>query len=201
MKKHLTNLAMVLFLLSGTTLFAQEGGEKAAEAEKAMSSAGNEAWEQYMAVGEMHQLLAAGAGDWKAEVSMWESPGAAPQKSVSSCKNEMILGGRYQASTFSGMMMGMPFEGRGLVGYDNIKKVFISTWVDNMGTGLMYSEGVYDAKSSTINFKGSMMDPMSGKEVKTREVYKFVDDSHHLFEMYVMKDGKEFKTMEINYRR
>jgi hypothetical protein len=51
------------------------------------------------------------------------------------CTNTMILGGRYQQSMIKGNMMGMPFEGMGLLGYDNAQKLFYSTWVDNMGTG------------------------------------------------------------------
>jgi len=65
----------------------------------------------------------------------------------------------------------------------------------------MYSEGPYDEKTNSITFKGSYIDPMTGKEVKTREVYKFVADNHHIFEMYATQEGKEFKSMEINYRR
>ncbi len=33
--------------------------------------------------------------------------------------------------------MGMPFEGMGIDGYDNLAKQYVSTWVDNMGTGIM----------------------------------------------------------------
>lgn len=56
----------------------------------------------------------------------------------------MILGGRYQQSMHTGSFNGMPFEGISLVGYDNTKKVFMSSWADNMGTGSMYMEGTWD---------------------------------------------------------
>ncbi len=201
MKKIFTNLMMLVFLLSVTNVIAQEKAEEAAVAQKSASDAEGAAWEKYMAVGDMHKMLADADGDWKAEMEFWSAPGAPSQKSTASCKNEMILGGRYQQSTFEGTVMGMPFEGKGLVGYDNIKKVFINTWVDNMGTGVSYSEGPYDAKTKTITFKGDSMDPMSGKMVKTRSVYKFVDETHHVFEMYMTYDGKEVKTMAISYTR
>jgi hypothetical protein len=35
----------------------------------------------------------------------------------------------------------MPFEGISTLGYDNAKKTFFSTWIDNMGTGMMVMEG------------------------------------------------------------
>ena len=35
----------------------------------------------------------------------------------------------------------MTFKGTGIEGYDNGKKKFVGTWMDNMGTGIMMSEG------------------------------------------------------------
>ena len=201
MKKIFTSMMMLLFLFSLTAVMAQDKGAEAVGVQKDVKDAGGNAWEKYMAVGEMHKMLATGDGEWKAEMEFWTAPGAPSEKSTSSCKNEMILGGRYQQSTMEGTVMGMPFEGRGIVGYDNIRKVFVNTWIDNMGTGLAYSEGPYDAKTKSITFTGESMDPMSGKMMKTRSVYRFVDDSHHVFEMYVNNNGKEVKSMVINYRR
>jgi len=34
-----------------------------------------------------------------------------------------------------------------------------------------------------------------------REVYKFLDNDHHLLEMYIVYDGQEFKSMEIEFFR
>jgi hypothetical protein len=98
-------------------------------------------------------------------------------------------------------MMGMPFEGRSTVGYDNARKVFQSTWVDNMGTGIMYLEGKYNDKDNLISFTGKAVDPGTGKEEKVREVFKFIDENTRMMEMYMTKDGKEFKNMEIKITR
>ncbi len=198
MKKIFNTLLFVTALLSSSVLIAQETAEKATGT---LSSAEGNAWEKYMEVGPMHKMLEASAGDWKAEMTFWMGPGTEPQTSSSSCTNSMILGGRYQESKHSGTVMGMPFEGQGLVGYDNIKKVFISTWVDNMGTGVSVSEGPYDEKTKSITFKGTMMDPMSGKDMKIRQVYSFIDAKTEKFEMYMTHEGKEYKSMQIVYTR
>ena len=48
------------------------------------------------------------------------------------------LDGRYIKVDVAGDMPGMgPFTGFGLTGFDNVSKKFVSTWVDNMGTGMM----------------------------------------------------------------
>ena len=46
-------------------------------------------------------------------------------------------------------MMGMPFQGMSTMAYDNGKKTFMSTWIDNMGTGILETEGTYDAGTKT----------------------------------------------------
>lgn len=162
------------------------------------SAAMAKAWEGYMTPGDMHKWMASTDGKWTGEVVSWMGPGAPPSPaSKVKAENKTIMGGRYQESVYKGEMMGMPFEGRGLMAYDNAKKKFISTWVDNMGTGVMYMEGPYDENTKTITLKGKMMDPSTGKELDVREVLKITDDKTQIMEMYCTQNGKEFKNMEI----
>lgn len=161
-------------------------------------------WMEYATPGEVHKMMASWNGTWDGEVTMWETADAPPQKSTTKTVNKMIMDGRYQISTHSGNMMGMPFEGQATVGYDNGKKQFVSSWIDNMGTGIMYLSGPWDAASKSMTLTGKMVDPSSGNghEVTMREVFRVIDDNAHVMEMYCPgKDGKEFKTMEIKFTR
>lgn len=161
-------------------------------------------WETYMTPSDAHKTMAGWNGNWSGDVTMWQMPDAPPQTSKTTAVNKMILGGRYQESVHTGNMMGMPFEGRSMMGYDNAKKVFINTWMDNMGTGTMVMEGPWDEATKTITLKGKMIDPSAGNanELDVRETYKVIDDKNHVMEMYCNgKDGKEFKTMEIKFTR
>jgi len=155
----------------------------------------------YSTPGEIHKMMAKSVGSWTADISMWMQPGASPMKSTGEMKNEMILGGRYLKGTNTGSFMGQPFEGIGITAYDNAKKMFINTWIDNMGTGVMTLTGAWDAANNSINFSGTMVDPASGKDVPIREVFKMIDDNHQSLEMYAAMGGQEFKTMEINFTR
>jgi hypothetical protein len=155
----------------------------------------------YATPGDIHKMLAKSTGNWTATVTMWMQPGAQPVSSSAACTSEMILGGRYLQSKNSGNFMGQPFEGIGLTGYDNAKKMFVSSWVDNMGTGIMTMNGTWDEAGKSINYTGSMVDPMSGKDIPVREVWKFSDDNTQVMEMYSITGGKEFKNMEIKYTR
>ncbi len=161
-------------------------------------------WMAYMTPGDVHKMMAAWNGSWTGEATMWHAPGAPPETSKTTAVNKMILGGRYQVSNHSGSMMGQPFEGMSTLAYDNAKKVFISTWMDNMGTGLMKLEGPWDEATKTINFSGKCVDPSSGTgaEMDVRETYTIVDDKNHVMSMFGPgPDGKEFKMMEIKMTR
>ncbi|MCG7856925.1 DUF1579 domain-containing protein [Flavihumibacter sediminis] len=155
----------------------------------------------YMTPGEWHKKLAKDDGEWKAEVSMWMDPSQPPTKSTAKMINKMILGGRYQESRFTGEFMGMPMEGIGTIAYDNTRKIFLSTWIDNLGTGMMYMEGKWDEATKSIILEGESLDPMLGKMVKIKETFKYIDDNNQLMEMFMIQDGKEIKTMEIKLTR
>ena len=167
----------------------------------AQSDADMKAMMAYATPGEIHKMMAKSVGNWSAAVTMWMEPGAAPTNSTGEVKNEMILGGRYLQATNTGNFMGNPFEGISITGYDNAKKKFVNTWIDNMGTGIMFLTGTWDDATHSINFQGTMCDPASGKDIPVREVVKFIDDNNQMMEMYAVMGAKEFKTMEIKFSR
>lgn len=169
----------------------------AAETKTMSADEQNQKLMDYMSPGKMHQMLAQSNGQWKEDLTFWMAPGAQATRAQATCTNSMILGGRFQESLHTGEMMGMPFEGRGIVGYDNTRNIFQSTWVDNMGTGTMTLEGKYDEATKSVTLKGVALDGVSGKMEHVREVLKFTDDKNQFLEMYWTKDGKEFKSMEI----
>lgn len=168
------------------------------------SATANKAWMEYATLGEMHKMLAKSDGIWNGANTTWMENGGKPITSTSEATNKMIFDGRYQVSEHKGNFMGMPFEGMSIVGYDNAKKKFVSTWIDNMGTGIMSTEGDWNASTKSIEFKGKMTDPARpGKDCDIREVFTFIDDNTQKLEMYGpdSKTGKEYKTMEILFTR
>jgi len=158
----------------------------------------------YATTGDMHKMMASWDGTWNGDMTMWQNEGAPPSKMVGTAVNTMILGGRYQSSKHTGNMMGMPFEGMSLMGYDNALKKFVSSWVDNFGTGIMMMSGPWDAATKTLTLTGSMPDICRpGKMCTMKEVFTIIDDNTQHMEMYGpdSKTGKEFKMMEIHMTR
>ena len=153
--------------------------------------------------GPQHQMLAKMAGDWNATVKYQMDPSQPWQEEHSTSTVTSLMDGRYSQEVTSGSMMGQPFSGMGITGYDNVTGKFISTWIDNMGTGMLSSTGTIDKSGKVINWVGSMSDPVTGKPTKERMVTTFADDDHHTFEMYGTPPGgkKEMKMMVIEYSR
>ncbi len=167
----------------------------------AQSADEQKAWMDYMTPGPVHEMIAKSNGDWTEEITFWMSPDAPPTKTTATATNKMILGGRYQYSSVSGDMMGMPFEGVSILGYDNAKKIFQSTWIDNFGTGITNMTGTWDQATNTVNFTGTSLDPMTGNDIDMRQTFKIIDDNNQIIEMFATMDGKEMKTMEIKMTR
>lgn len=169
-------------------------------ANKVDTAAMNKAWADYMTPGAVHKMLAKANGKWDAEISFYYNPDS-PSVNKTVCESKMILGGRYQQSTYTGMIDGMPFEGINTLAYDNARKLYLSTWIDNMGTGIMQTEGTYDDATKIMSMKGKATDVVSGKDIAVREVFTLVDANTQTMEMFETKDGKETKTMSILLKR
>jgi hypothetical protein len=132
---------------------------------------------------------------------MWMKPGDPPMTSEGEAEVTPILGGRYVHTEMHGMMMGQPYEGIGTDGYDNALGEFVSTWVDNMGTGVMDMHGKIDADHKVISYEGKMVDPVTKKEVSAWSTTTIVDPDHQVMDMYSMVKGKKVKTMELKLER
>ena len=160
------------------------------------------AWQDFMTPGPMHKWLASQVGTWEAEVSQWMDPTAPPTKSKATDVVTMAMNGLYQVGNFSTNMMGMPMMGQSTLGYDNAKKWFVLSWIDNLGSGIVYMTGTYDEKTKTLNLKGKQTDPVTGLDSDIRQENKYLDDNTYTMAMYgAGMDGKEMKFMEGTFRR
>jgi hypothetical protein len=161
-------------------------------------------WEEAMTPGAPHKMLAGLAGSWKAESKMWwGGPGTPATTAEGKEEATMVLGGRFLSTTFSGIMMDRPFEGQGLLGYDNTKKKFRQVWVDNFSTGVSVMEGTADQSGNVITLWGMMDEPTTGERDKiTKHVYRLAGKDKYVFEIHDFAFPEpNTKVMEITYTR
>ena len=197
MKTRLSLAAALLLVCS--SMFAQHDHGKPQDAPP-MDPAMMEAMMKAGTPGDAHKKLDVFTGTWTTKVTSWMAPGAPPMVMEGTAEAKWTMGGRYVEQRFAGNFMGMPFEGLGYTGYDNVKKQYWSTWMDNMSTSMMTSTGNMDGKA--WSFTGMMTDPMSGKDMRSDTKIVVTDADHHTMEMWSpAPDGKMFKMMEIAYSR
>ena len=196
-------LSLCLLLSSALPAGAAEPKSATPPAMDAEQQKMMEAWQKAAAPGEAHKRLAEQfEGTWDTKQSMWMEPSAPPSVDTGRSINTVVFGGRQLRMDFKGTSMGQSFDGLGFSGYDNVKGKYISSWMDSMSTGLFVAEGDYEPASKTYTYRGQMPDPMRpGSSVPIRNVVRVVDHDHHVFEMYESHDGKETKTMQIEYTR
>src|SRR5713101_5370957 len=188
---------------AGTGTSASTGQPNAADMMKQMM--------ELSKIGENLKLLSSLDGNWDYTIKFWMNPdpSAKPHESKGTATRKSVMGGRYvmmdvtgnmQMPGEDGKMKAMQFKGMGMEGYDNVKKKFVASWIDNMGTGIEFSEGTYDPATKSFTYT-SEMEAVPGMKTKVREVLKIADNDHHTFEWYENQGGQEKKTMEINYTK
>lgn len=148
--------------------------------------------------GPEHEVLTKDVGTWDATVEMMMPP-APPSKGVET--NTLGPGGLWLIGDFKSEMMGAPFQGHAITGWDPARKKYVGTWVDSMTTALTVTESTYDAASRSMTGYIEAPGP-DGRPIKMKAVTQHTDNDTRVFTMYVPgPDGKEAPSMKITYKR
>lgn len=142
-------------------------------------------------VGKEHKWLASLAGEYTAKVGgmMGESDGTH--------RIESTLGGFWNVTHFESTMMGQPYKGIELLGYDPVKAKFVSVWADSMNPILTSLEGTYDVDTKTLTMRGPSIG-LDGAEAEMVNSTKF-GDTGMVFTMNI--EGLAAPLMTIDYTR
>jgi hypothetical protein len=147
--------------------------------------------------GPEHERLRELVGNWDFSMSMPEGGG----KMAGKVMYEESCGGLWVTSDLKMDLGGVPFQGKGMDGYDPVKKKYISVWVDSMTTYPMIFEGDYDPAKKQLNLVSDALGP-DGKPGKWRSVTTLTDRDHHSFEMFLTpQGGTESMVMRVDYTR
>ena len=154
-----------------------------------------------MAPGEEHKELGKCVSKWTLKIRMM-MPGMPPHESSGTSEIHWILDGHYLQEDVTGDMMGNPFHGINIIGYDKFRKQYVNCWIDNMSTGIWTSSGFHDPATNSTTMMGQMDDPMTGDIGKwSKSIIRMVDDDHFTMEMHDLVLGANSKVMEIEYSR
>ncbi len=198
-RKMVGTVLTAIVVLLATLAPAQQGHEQ-----PQMTSEQQAEMEAYMKAGTPgapHQKLASTAGSYDLKIKSWNEPGAPAMEQTGTAVRTMGLDGRVLIEELTASMMGMPFTGHAMMGYDNVSGKYWSTWTDSMSTGLMVREGTCDAKLA-CSFTGTWNDPITNGPVTSRFTFRWTSPTTQVFELYGPgKDGNEMKMMEMTYTK
>jgi len=142
------------------------------------------------------QHLARLAGTWDAKVSITMGVGGTVT-STGTETNALVCGDKWLTTEFHSDLMGLPFEGHGLIGWDAAKNAFVGVWVDTMNPTLVNMEGRLKGGGLVWDYETTMM----GMTNKIRdEVTWDGDDKRVLVSSFKLDAGLQ-EQMRIEYTR
>lgn len=144
--------------------------------------------------GPEHEKLKKLVGDWDATVT------SGGMESKATSQSRIDLGGLWLLTVFHADFGGTKFEGMGAMGYDPLKKKYVSAWIDSMSPSLLVMEGNFDKEGKTYTETGEGKAP-DGKPAKLKAVYQFPDKDTIHFTLSSVGNGKDQEMLKITYRR
>jgi hypothetical protein len=153
--------------------------------------------------GENHKPLDFFVGKWDTVTKMYMGgPGSQAMESTGTTEVKWVLGKRYIQETHKGELMGMPYEGLGMIGYDNAKNLYVGSWYSNMSTEVLTYKGARDPSGKKFTYYGEMDEPMIkvfGRTVKY--VTTILSDDQYRLDVIDLHAGDDYKVIEIVYTR
>ena len=153
-----------------------------------------------MAPGPMHKKLEPLIGKYEMTGKFRMAPEEPWQELKADVERKWILDGRFIEETVHSDWMGQPWEGRGVIGYDNVRQQFTMIWFESMSTGTSSSTGKLDG--TKIVFEGTNSDAMTGEKDRWSKMVIDLASPQQLGKGYCKdKAGKEFEMMEMSFAK
>ncbi len=192
-------IAGAMFATAAVVSGGEEGdGEMTAEQAAVMAE-----WAKIAAPSEAHKHLDYFVGKWKTKTSMYMGgPGSTPMVSDGVSEVKWVLDGRFIMDTHEGTMMGQPYHGIGMTGYDNYRNLYEGSWRSNMGTNTLTMKGARHPETGVFTYYGEMDEPslkVIGRTVKY--VTKIVDKDHYTFDIIDVHARDDYRVISITYER
>ena len=149
-----------------------------------------------------HERLQTLIGEWKAVTRAWRRHDAPIEEGKGSMSNFWMLDGRFVGQEYKSRAQRPKYQGLGALGYDNIRKVYTSVWLDTTSTSVYTATGSFDEAGNVFTLEGVYQDPVTGTPVKCRSITRIINRKKYTFELFKEgSDGKMFRTLDVVYTR
>jgi hypothetical protein len=178
----------------GTFAVGPVAAQDQAEAETAA------AWAKVAEPGPEHERLDLFVGRWTLEGTYWTAPGAKPRTITGEMQSRWVLGNRFVLA--EGTIGSEAYRILELMGYDNLKRQYVTISASTMFTAIHQSVGTCDPSGKTFTFTSAYVDPVTGTTKNTRQTIEIRGPDRHVAETYDEgPDGHEFKTLTMTFTR
>ncbi|MDQ2769337.1 MAG: DUF1579 domain-containing protein [Bacteroidota bacterium] len=200
-----SRLLVVLLLLALATAAAAQ--EPAANKKPTMAPAKNEEMQlllDFSRPGNNHALLGVLAGTWTfQDAARPFIKGTLRRTPMYDGRfyNVEITGGKLSVPVADGKMKEANYQGLQLEGYDNGRKQFVTTAINNhIGSAIEVQTGTYDAAKRAFSYEWES-ELIPGLKKKNRRVLRFIDTTHYAEDYYESQNGTDVKVRELVYTK
>ncbi len=205
-KSWIAVIAVGVCVAAASHVLSQDKAGKAQEGMPEMSAEELAHMQEYMKLmqpGEAPKNLETYVGVWDTVTKVWMGgPGTDAMESTGTSTFKSVLGGNWIMEDHTGTMMGMPYLGMGMMGYDNYKNLYVGTWFSNMGTEMLQMAGSRHPKTGVVTMYGAMDEPQLSVHSRTvKYVMTPTDEDHFTFEIIDLHASDDYKVIELVYTR
>lgn len=112
-----------------------------------------------------------------------------------------ITGGKLPIPIADGKMKEANYQGLQLEGYDNVRKQFVTTAINNhIGSDTEVQMGTYDMAKHTLTYEWEA-ELIPGTKTKNKRVLRFIDATHYAEDYYESQNGTDVKVRELVYTK
>ncbi len=164
-------------------------------------------WRLIQRPGENHKLLKQMVGDW--DVNLFFHANGQSWESKCKAKNELLHGGRFlieniegeiYAPDDSGTMMTEVYSSTKIIGYDNYKKAFCGSFIENQNSYMLNFVGrkPLSEESNQIVFFGLSDEPMLEiNDTTMKYTLEIVDDNSYTWKVFALALGEKSLFFEL----
>jgi hypothetical protein len=182
-------LLAVLFIVITTNVFAQDTFKQLLA---------------YSAPGKQHEVLGRLTGHWAfQDTKLAFVKGTLDRKPIYEGRFYLveITGGKLPIPIANGQMKETNYQGMQLEGYDNVKKAFVTTSINNhIGSDMEMQLGSWDSVKNTFTYEYTT-ELLPGATTKNRRIVTITDADHYTEEYFEDKNGNPEKVRGLRYTR
>ena len=158
--------------------------------------------QKVMQPGEHHKALERFIGKWDTETRFFMGGQPTPPEKGTT-ETSWLMEGRWIQLKSKGTLMGMPFESLMIMGYDNFKKSYVTSFVSSFDTAMVCSEGDMNRDGTALLTYGTLDDYTTGELDKmVKSVWRFESEDKIVWEFHDLPIGEtNTKVMDITSTR